>query len=261
MRTSIAVVIALVGVVGCKPNEPPSPPNPEPYRSGEQLIEAMQNRYAGHWYRTITFVQTYTAIAPDGKEQTSIWYEAALLPSRLRIDYDPIAAGNGVLVRADSQYVMQRGSVARVIPRANELLLLGFDVYFLEPSFTAAWLKRLGFDLTKIRQDVWEGRPVYVVGASSANDARSRQFWVDRENLVFVRLLEPARDSTQTDDVRFSNYERIGRAWVAPRVEIYHDGKVVWRENYQHIRIDSPLDVALFDPASWSTAKHWYQER
>lgn len=261
MRTSIAVVIALIGVVGCKPNEPPSPPIPEPFTTGQQLIEAMQNRYAGRWYRTITFVQTSTAIAADGREENSNWYEAALLPSRLRIDYDPINAGNGVLVRADSQYVMQRGSVVRVISRANELLLLGFDVYFLEPSFTAAWLQRLGFDLSKIRQDVWEGRQVYVVGATSPTDLRSRQFWIDRENLVLLRLLEPARDSTKTDDIRFSKYERIGRAWVAPLVEIHRDGKVVWRETYRRIRIDQALDAAMFDPASWSTARHWYDDR
>ena len=261
MRARRALVIALLSIVGCKPNAPPPPTTREPFTSGEQLLEAMQNRYAGRWYRSITFVQTSTAIAPDGKETTSIWYEAALLPSRLRIDYDPITAGNGVLVRADSQYVMQRGSVVRTIARTNELLLLGFDVYFLDPKFTAEWLRRLGFDLSKIRQDEWEGRSVYVVGANDRSDSRSRQFWIDRENMLFIRMIAPAQDGSGTEDIRFANYERIGRAWVAPRVEVYKEGKLVFRENYQHIRIDSPLDVAMFDPNSWATAKHWYQDR
>lgn len=261
MRASIAALCALISIAGCGPSTPPPAPIPEPFKSGEQLIEAMQNRYAGRWYRTITFVQKSTTVAPDGKESTSIWYEAALLPSRLRIDFDPIEAGNGVLVRADTQYTMQRGTVLRAVPRANELLLLGFDVYFLEPSFSAAWLRRLGFDLSKIRQDEWQGRPVYVVGAASAADQRSRQFWVDRENLLFVRLLEPARDSAQTDDIRFGQYEHIGRAWVAPLVEVYRNGRLVFKEEYQHIRIDQPLDAALFDPASWRTAQHWYKTR
>jgi len=261
MRASIGTFITLISIAGCSASAPPRPPNPEPFANGDQLIEAMQDRYAGRWYRTITFVQKSTTIAPDGKENTSIWYEAALLPSRLRIDFDPIEAGNGVLVRADTQYAIQRGRVVSATARANVLLLLGFDVYFLEPAFTAAWLRRLGFDLSKIRQDVWQGRPVYVVGATAPSDLRSRQFWVDRENMLFLRLLEPARDSSQTDDVRFANYERIGRTWVAPRVEVYRDGRMVFREEYQHIRIDQPLDVALFDPATWSTAVHWYKTR
>jgi hypothetical protein len=261
MKRVAAAALILAAITGCRPGAPPPPAVPQPYRSGEQLIEAMQNRYAGRWYRTLTFVQATTSIAPDGSEQTSIWYEAALLPSRLRIDYDPIQMGNGVLVRADTQYVFQRGNQVRAIPRTNELLLLGFDIYFLEPAFTAAWLRRLGFDLSTVRRDVWQGRDVYVVGAASPADLRARQFWVDTENLLFVRLLQPAADSTQTNDIRFAKYERIGRAWVATVVEVMRAGQLVFKEEYRHVRIDQPLDSALFDPATWSTARHWYQDR
>lgn len=261
MNRVAAAALILAAVTGCRQSAPPPPAVMQPYRSGEQLIEAMQNRYAGRWYRTLTFVQATTHIAPDGSEETSIWYEAALLPSRLRIDYDPIQAGNGVLVRADTQYVIQRGNLVRAIPRTNELLLLGFDLYFLEPAFAAAWLRRLGFDLSAVRRDVWQGRDVYVVGAASPADLRSRQFWVDVENMLFVRLLQPASDTTQTDDIRFAKYERIGRAWVATVVEFMRGGKLVFKEEYRQVRIDQPLDTALFDPATWSTARHWYQDR
>lgn len=261
MKASFAASLALIITAGCKSSAPPPPPFPEPFTSGEQLISAMQSRYAGRWYRTLTFVQSTTAIAPDGKQTNSIWYEALLLPGRLRIDYDPISAGNGALVRGDTQYVVQRGSVARVLLRTNELLLLGFDVYHLEPAATAAWLRRIGFDLSKIRRDVFQGRDVYVVGADGPDDLESRQFWIDRKNLLFVRMLTPSVNSTKTDDIRFAKYEQIGRAWVAPLVEVYRDGKLIFKEEYRHIRIDQPLDLALFDLASWRTARHWYTER
>lgn len=262
MKAFITTLFTLVIIAGCKPSTPPRPPVPEPYSTGDQLIQAMRDRYAGRWYRTLTFVQATTTNTPDGTPQTAIWYEAALLPSRLRIDFDPLDAGNGVLVRADTQYVMQRGNVARVIPRTDELLLLGFDVYFLDAAVTSAWLRRIGFDLSRIRQDTWQGRDVYVVGASSAADLASKQFWIDRENLLFVRLLQPnARDASRTDDIRFGNYEQIGRAWVAPLVEIYTDGKLVMKEEYRHVRIDQPLDTALFAPATWTSARHWYPQR
>lgn len=260
MKALIATTFALVIVAGCKPSEPPRSPNPEPFASGDQLIQAMHDRYAGRWYRTLTFVQSTTRFAPDGTERNEIWYEAALLPSRLRIDFDPLSAGNGVLVRGDSQYVMQRGNVARVVPRANELLLLGFDIYHLEPASSSSWLHRLGFDMSKIRIDSWQGREVYVVGANDVADLKSKQFWIDRENLIFVRLLQPAGpNNARTDDIRFGKYERIGRAWVAPYVEIFSDGKLVMKEEYRHVRIDQPLDSALFVPATWTSARHWYQ--
>ncbi|MGQ0560967.1 MAG: hypothetical protein ACT443_03730 [Gemmatimonadota bacterium] len=261
MKAVLSAALALAIIAGCKSPPPPPPAVPEPYTSGDQLIEAMQNRYAGRWYRTLTFVQATTMIAPDGTRRNSIWYEAAQLPSRLRIDFEPIDAGNGALIRGDTQYVMQRGNIARVVPRTNELLLLGFDVYFLEPAATAAWLRRLGFDLARIRQDDWQGRLVYVVGARDTADLRSKQFWVDRENLLFVRLLQPAPDAVGTDDIRFLQYEKIGRAWVAPLVEFYRDGRLFMREEYRHVRIDQPLDSALFDPAAWTRVSHWYRQR
>jgi hypothetical protein len=261
VKAEFAAAIALVITVGCTSSPPPRPAVPEPYTTGDQLIEAMQNRYAGRWYRTLTFVQATTTIAADGTEQKSIWYEAAQLPSQLRIDFDPLSAGNGALVRGDTQYVMQRGAVARIVPRTNELLLLGFDVYFLEPAVTSAWLRRIGFDMSRIRRDVWLGRDVYVVGASGAADLRSRQFWIDRENLLFVRLVQPAVDTTKTDDIRFLNYETVARAWIAPLVEFYRDGRLVFKEEYQHVRVNQPLDSTLFTPAAFMTARHWYQAR
>jgi hypothetical protein len=259
MNGKLFLLIVAFAAAACGRSTPPSPAVPEPFTSGEQLLEAMQNRYVGRWYRTVTFVQETTQFPAGAAEQTSIWYEALQLPSLLRIDFDPIEAGNGVLVRADTQYVIERGRVARQIPRTNELLLLGFDVYFLQPSATAAWLRRLGFDLSRIRQDVWQGRPVYVVGASDASDQRSRQFWVDREHLLFVRLVQPVGQPARVHDIRFLNYQRTGRAWIAPLVEIYEDGRLVMREAYRHIRTDVELDPALFEPGRFTSARHWYE--
>src|SRR4051812_15021211 len=41
-------------------------------KNGEELIAMMHDRYAGKWYRTLTFTQKTTL--PDGKVET--WYEA-----------------------------------------------------------------------------------------------------------------------------------------------------------------------------------------
>jgi hypothetical protein len=41
-------------------------------KSGEDLVRQMHDRYAGKWYRNLTFVQTTTS--PDRPPET--WYEA-----------------------------------------------------------------------------------------------------------------------------------------------------------------------------------------
>ena len=258
MNGKLFLLSAAFATAACGRSAPPLPAVPEPFTTGEQLLEAMQNRYVGRWYRTLVFVQETSQFPVGQPEQKSTWYEALQLPSRLRIDFDPLRAGNGLLVRGDTQFVMQGGSVARRMERTNELLLLGFDVYFLQPSVTAAWLRRLGFDLSKIRQDVWRGREVYVVGAQDASDLRSRQFWVDREHLLFVRLVQPVGETTRMHDIQFLNYARTGRAWIAPLVEIREDGRLVMKEVYRHVRVDVELDSALFQPATFLTARHWY---
>src|SRR2546425_12293358 len=52
--------------------------------SGRDVLKAMHDRYAGKWYRTLTFVQKNTATRPDGSQEHSIWHEYAALPGKLR---------------------------------------------------------------------------------------------------------------------------------------------------------------------------------
>ncbi|PYS33591.1 MAG: hypothetical protein DMF75_08940, partial [Acidobacteria bacterium] len=63
-------------------------------KTSEDLIQAMQKKYAQSWYKTLTFVQKTTEFEADGKTKVSTWYEALYAPGRLRIDFDPIADGN-----------------------------------------------------------------------------------------------------------------------------------------------------------------------
>lgn len=258
-----AALAALALMAACRtaPVPAPAPGAPAragaPYATGEEVITAMHDRYEGRWYRTLTFRQKTSQLTPKGTWSAQTWYEALRLPGRLRIDFDPIRAGNGVLYARDSQFVITGGRVARADAGINDLLLLGFDVYANSPARTAALLRRQGIDLARVHMDSFEGRPVVVVGAL-AGDTRRKQFWVDAERLYFVRLVERApRDTSKMQDIRFLNYQRRGDAWVSPRVELYSDGKLVFTEDYTDIETDVALDDALFEPAKWRTAKHW----
>ena len=227
------------------------------YTTGDDVIAAMRARYAGKWYSTLTFTQKTSRLQADGKWNVQTWYEALRVPGQLRIDFDPISAGNGVLYVRDSAFTIQNGRPLRGQPSINPLLLLGFDVYGNTPARTTTLLRKEGYDLARVHADTFQGRPMVVVGARQG-DLHRKQFWIDAEHLYFVRMLEPApRDTTKTQDVRFMNYARRGDAWISPRVEIHADGKLVFHEDYTDMRTNVPLDDALFDPTKWMTAKHW----
>ena len=223
-------------------------------RDGREVIRAMHDRYAA-WYHTIAFTQHNTATDSLGRETHSTWREYAALPGRLRIDFLPADSGKVILFRSDTEYVYARDSLVRAVPLVHPLLLLGFDVYLQPPETTLAKLERLGFDLSIVHEETWQGRPVYVVGAAPG-DRRRLQFWVDRERLVFVRLLQPGRpDSTQTAETRFEDYRVAGPGWLSARVVFLRDGRPVWLEEYVDIKTDLPLDPGLFDPLRFGAAR------
>src|SRR2546421_6971057 len=70
--------------------------------SGRDVIKAMHDRYAGKWYRALSFVQQNTATRPDGSQQHSVWREYAALPGKLRIEFVPPDSGHGILFVNDS---------------------------------------------------------------------------------------------------------------------------------------------------------------
>ena len=226
-------------------------------KTSEDLIREMQKKHARSWYKTLTFVQKTTEFQPDGTSKVTTWYEAFSAPGKLRIDFDPIKDGNGILFANFTLYSFKDGKLANSRPFVHPLLLLGFDVYFLPVAETLARLKELKFDLSEMREDVWQGRPAYVVGAK-AGDLRSRQFWIDKQNLYFVRLIEPGgKDGSRTQETQFNSYERVkGGGWVAPEVIFMVDGKPVITEVYTEIRGGMKLDDKLFDPQHWRDA-HW----
>src|SRR6185295_11577959 len=221
-----------------------------------ELIAAMQKRYGKSWYKTATFVQETTNIQPDGTSKVETWYEAMSVPGSLRIDFTPTSEGNGILFTDGKIFVFKNGKVDTTRAFEHPLLILGFDIYRAPASEVTAKLQALKFDLSQFREDTWHGRPVYVVGAK-AGDLHSPQFWIDRENLYFVRMLRPAgKDGAQTQETQFNKYRKLGGGWIAPEVIFIVDSKLVTTEKYAEMQADVMLDPKLFDPQYWTTV-HW----
>jgi outer membrane lipoprotein-sorting protein len=230
--------------------------SPAPITSTEQLVQAMQKKYAKSWYKTATFVQKTTNIDKDGNRRVETWYEAMSLPGSLRIDFTPTKDGNGILFTNSQIYVFKNGKVDNNRPFVHPLMVLGFDLYGMPEAEVIKTLKGLKFDLTIFREDTWQGRPVYVVGAK-AGDEHSAQFWIDKKNLYFVRMIRPAgKDGTQTQETQFNKYVKLGGGWMSPEVVFLVDNKVVTIEEYSDLHANVSLPDKLFDPQSFATV-HW----
>ena len=214
----------------------------------------MESRYS--WYHTLTFTQKSTTYNPDGATKVETWYEAASLPGKLRIDIGAPSENNGYLMVDGNLTIVKNGQVDKTIPYVNTLLVLGFDVYTQPAEATEKILKAEGYDLSRFHEDAWEGQADYVVGADKG-DRKTEQFWIVKDSLLFVRVIEPSRqDAAKMDDIRFTNYQKLGKAWVAARVEVHSEERLAFSEDYTDIQGDPKLDAALFDPAKFS-ATHW----
>ncbi len=225
-------------------------------RDGETLLRAMHGRYQNNWYETLTFTQKSTTHNDDGTDKSEIWHEAMLLPGKLRIDIGSPADGNGMLVSNGARTSFQNGKASDPHPFVHMLLVLGFDVYRQPAQATVDQVKGQGFDLTKLREDSWDGESVYVVGADKG-DLKSKQFWVEKKRLLFVRMIAPdRRDAAKTADSRFADYRQLPVGWVAARVEFFVAGKNVFSEEYSEIQTNPKLDPAIFDPKQFNS-QHW----
>ena len=225
-------------------------------RDGETLLRAMHGRYQNNWYETLTFTQKSTTHNEDGTDKSEIWHEAMLLPGNLRIDIGPPADGNGMLVANGALTSFQNGKASDPHPFVHMLLVLGFDVFRQPTQATVDQIKGQGFDLTKLREDSWDGESVYVVGADKG-DLKSKQFWVEKKRLLFVRMIAPdRRDAAKTADSRFADYRQLPVGWVAARVEFFVAGKNVFSEEYSEIQTNPKLGPAIFDPRQFNS-QHW----
>ncbi len=230
-----------------------------PPADGREVLQRMHDRYAGQWFRTLTFVQRTTHSRPDGTEAVETWYESARAPDRLRIDVGDPAEGNGVLSTPDSMYVVRGGALVRSVASGNELIPFVMGVYTQPVEATVRQLAPARFDWAQVRRDTWRGRPALVVGARSAADSTSPQFWVDEERLVLVRIVlaPPGAPAGAVQDIRFDGYVPLDRSWLATRIDILVGGRTAMREEYTRYEADPVLPDALFDPTRWRAAPHW----
>ena len=233
------VSLVLLGLLSLSPSDP---------RDGRELLGQMRQR--AHMYRTLTFTQTTKR--PGRPDET--WYESARIPNTLRIDIAPMDSGRAIIFRNDSVYSFRGGRMLRSGPYVHTLLLLLGDVFTIPVDSSIARLTREGFDLSKIHEDRYDNRKVWVVGAD-AGDTTSSQFWIDADRLYMVRMIEHGQDGS-TMDSKILQHQRINGIWVETEMVFYRNGQELQRELYNDVHVNPQLDDAIFEPATY-TRPRW----
>ena len=224
-----------------------------PFPNGKELIEAMHKAYAPNkWYKYFTFSQNMEFYRNDSIIKKDVWHEAACLPGNLLIKFGEKNSKDGVLFSNFTVHSFQEGKEPRSSPMVHDLLLVGLDVYFLKPETTIRLLDSLGYNLSKIREDVFEGRKVYVVGADK-DDLESKQFWIDAERLYMHRIIYKQR--TKTNDCVFADYEKIKGNWVSKTIIFKQNGKLNLIERYYDMKFPKSLDEDLFMAEKFNEVK------
>mgnify|MGYP001306969168 CR=1 FL=1 len=217
----------------------------DPITTGRDVVRAMHHKYDGKWFRTLSFVQR--AIFADGRPEEE-WWEAAIIPGRLRIDFAPLDSGRTSIYRADSIFAFNHGQLTRSTAGRNILAIMAFDVYGQPPEQTQALVKGEGFNLDQLRQDTFHGIPCWVIG----DDAH--QLWVEKERLILHRVVQKGANDAVTD-ISFSKFEPLGGGWIGTEVLFLRNGNEFFREVYRDWRINPAVTDELFQlpwrPASW----------
>ena len=230
-------------------------------RTGAEVLEAMRAAYAGKWYHTLTFVQKTTMRGQDGNERVQTWHETLRHSSKdgtkLRIDFGDLSAGNGVVYTPDSLFPVQGGKPQPPRGSGNEFLPLIEGVYVQPVDQTVKELSQMKVDMSRVIDGTWEGKPVWIVGASSAADSTSPQFWIDVDRKVLMRMVLALAPGQPPYDVHLGGYVRAGNGWLATKIEMFQGGVLRQAEEYSDWKVDVPVDPALFDVSQWSTAPHW----
>lgn len=252
----VLIALAIAGCATNRAGEQTAPPT-----NGIVVLKQMHDSYAHRWFRNVTFTQLTTQTRPNGVTDTTTWYEALQSPARLRIDFSDPAKGNGVIYTADSLYVVREGKVTRTAAQGNPFLPFVAGVYTQPLDSTLRQIAPYKFDLNKLRRDMFDSRPVYVIGATEANDTTSPQFWVDIERLVVVRMIVAFNPATPADvgDIALLDYRQVSGGWLAVKVEIKHGGQLIQKEEYSNWKGNVDIPADFFVAEKWSAVPHWFK--
>ncbi len=224
--------------------------------STAQLMDAMQVKYRGKWFKEYTFAQQTIRYNQEGAvRDTAIWNEAVSYPDHFRIDFGQ--PGRFIIFKNDSSWFFQNGELSRHRYEPQEFLLFKGGMYFISRADIMDKLSAYGYDTSVFREDRLNGRKAYVVGAKEG-DLTTKQFWIDADHFYTVRRISQLNNGGSLD-VQYSNHKRVKGGWVEQVVTFYRDGRLIQIENYLDINASGKLDPETFNTKKPSA--DWFEKR
>jgi len=213
-----------------------------------EVLQSMYARYHNLWHKSLTFNQTTERYRNDSLIKKSIWYETIVYPDLLRIDFDSVKSSTGIIFRHDSTYVFRKNKVVRSTKDENELIFFLGGMYAMPFDKILSHFAELHYDLSKFHTSTWKGKPVYVLGAAS-DDEKVNQLWIDQEKQVAVRFIK--YDNNTKEEGLFEQQIPLKNAWSETKCSFYINDKILQVETYHDVVADAPVDMRIFEPASF----------
>ena len=216
--------------------------------SGEGLIRMMYSKHKPNWYQHITFKQEMFRYKNDSLITNEIWLVAYSAPTKLHIRYSDFDSGRGWLIVNDSIHSYSHNKLIGKRPRIHELMILGFDIYNVDPEVMIPKLVSIKFDLSLFSSTVKNGKQVYQIG-----DPEKQCFWVEKGSMLFYGMRKVGESGVK--ETFFEGYKLFYEKPVATQIQNYENGKLVLFEKYFDIRLPSNLPEEFFDPANFTSTR------
>ena len=219
-------------------------------------LEKIQERYAGKWPKHMSYIKKVVSHR-YGRTDSSTHYYAYLFPQYTRIDDRSPDNGNTRIFRGDSTWYFRyhRKSGKGPSRRYFSDYMLG-EIYYDDIEGLKKVLAYTKIDFTKQAKGSWEGRMVYVIGATSLEDRYHVQVWYDAAFLYPVRFIDGL-----SGNVLDSRYEikKHGAIWEPKATKEFFNKRETGAVRFVNFSFDRQLPEALFDPEKYG-ASHWAQD-
>lgn len=211
--------------------------------SAKDLILLMQLKSDLYGFNSLKFSQYYDV---PGKPLT-IWQEYYEAAGKLRITFDSLSSGNGMLFRNDSLYYYQNDSLIMARLQVHDLLLLAYDVYNISPFEVFGKLKLMNYDLNYVRDSVFDGKKVYI-GGKAVNTRDNAYFIIDCDSLLLRKIYRNHQGRETV--VLLRDYKIFDGKPIATAISFYRNGKLEAEERYFDIEMQARIPKQIFDPSN-----------
>jgi hypothetical protein len=196
-------------------------------------------------------------VLPDQTAFAPVRTESIQLDESLRYVFSEAFRSDSVSDDNQRIYVFRDGQTLTVI---DGVISSGagtrFDLYkdlllYRSREVLSERLSDLGIDISLSSLGRFEGQPAFVVGAEYPDETLP-QVWVDMETFQPLRMIIPSGSASYSTDfleIRYSQWQKIGKIWYPMRIEFIQDGATVRTIEVNGYQVDAVFSKEVFDIA------------